>query len=249
MRVSLAKTLALLESRQEYMREPDQVFTVKSCESLASFDRATCSWKTLQQSFLTDSEPFSQTWSRWGMTAGGYAYEHPMSGRRITGTGGFCWPTPTTQETIDSMDFDITESGRRKVKNGEGSRGLNLARKVQIWPTVGVRGFTNDGDLMGLAKMCESQEEMNGMGYRASLKKKAKYWPTQTAHLAKETNAPSEANRNEPTIASLVGGQLNPMWVAWLMGFPIGWASLKDMETPKSHCKQQLPIDCLGESK
>ena len=95
MRDSLAKTLALLESRQAYLREPDQVFTEKSCVLLTSLDRDTCSWRTLQQSFLTDSEPFSQTWPRWGMTQGGYAYAHPMSERRITETGGGCLLTPS----------------------------------------------------------------------------------------------------------------------------------------------------------
>lgn len=98
MRDSLAKTLALLESRQVYLREPDQVFTEKSCVLLTSLDRDTCSWRTLQQSFLTDSEPFSQTWPRWGMTQGGYAYAHPMSERRITETGGFFLPTPTASD-------------------------------------------------------------------------------------------------------------------------------------------------------
>lgn len=154
MRDSLVRTLALLESRQAYLREPDQVFTVKSCALLASFDRDTCSWRTLQQSFLTASEPFSQTWPRWGMTAGGAAYAHPMSERRITETGGFCWPTPT-------------------------------------------------------------------------------------AHNAKETNAPSESERNTPTLAAEVGGSLNPQFVAWLMAFPIEWASLKATETRKSRSKQQ----------
>jgi hypothetical protein len=95
MRDSLARTLALLESRQAYLKEPDQVFTEKSCVLLASLDRDTCSWRTLQQSFLTDSEPFSQTWPRWGMTQGGYAYAHPMSERRITVTDGGYLPTPT----------------------------------------------------------------------------------------------------------------------------------------------------------
>lgn len=28
------------------------------------------------------------------------------------------------------------------------------------------------------------------------------------------------------------GGSLNPMWVEWLMGFPIGWTDLEDSETP-----------------
>jgi hypothetical protein len=35
-------------------------------------------------------------------------------------------------------------------------------------------------------------------------------------------------------------GLLNPDWVEWLMGYPIGWTDLKDSETPsyrKSHTK------------
>jgi hypothetical protein len=29
-------------------------------------------------------------------------------------------------------------------------------------------------------------------------------------------------------------GQLNPMWVEWLMGFPLGWTVLSASETPSS---------------
>jgi len=29
------------------------------------------------------------------------------------------------------------------------------------------------------------------------------------------------------------GGQLNPMWVEWLMGWPIGWTDLKPLEMDK----------------
>lgn len=58
--------------------------------------------------------------------------------------------------------------------------------------------------------------------------------PTPTAHNAKETNAPSEALRNEPTLASIAGGPINPEWTEWLMGWPIGWTDLKPSETDKS---------------
>ena len=49
------------------------------------------------------------------------------------------------------------------------------------WPTPQTRFGTNDGDLAQLAKKCETQEEFNQMAYRASAKKKSKYWPTPTA--------------------------------------------------------------------
>ena len=34
--------------------------------------------------------------------------------------------------------------------------------------------------------------------------------------------------------ATAAGGQLNPQWVAWLMGFPVDWLDLKPSETPSS---------------
>ena len=64
-------------------------------------------------------------------------------------------------------------------------------------------------------------------------------WPTPTAHNAKETNAPSEAKRNEPTLASRVGGALNPTWVEWLMGWPLEWTDLKPLEMDKFQQWQQ----------
>ena len=67
---------------------------------------------------------------------------------------------------------------------------------------------------------------------------------TPTAHNAKETNAPSESNRNTPTLAAQVGGKLNPMWVEWLMMFPPGWTDLKPLVTDKYPCAPQQ----LGES-
>jgi hypothetical protein len=35
------------------------------------------------------------------------------------------------------------------------------------------------------------------------------------------------------------GGQLNPTWVEWLMGWPLGWTDLKPLEMDKSHFAPQ----------
>ena len=61
----------------------------------------------------------------------------------------------------------------------------------------------------------------------------ARNWPTPTAHNAKEFNSPSEALRNEPTLAARAGGTLNPTWVEWLMGWPLGWTDLKPLATDR----------------
>ena len=37
------------------------------------------------------------------------------------------------------------------------------------------------------------------------------------------------------------GGKLNPTWVEWLMGWPLGWTDLKPLETGKSHSVRQQP--------
>jgi hypothetical protein len=167
------------------------------------------------------------------------------------------------------------------------------------WPTVGVRGFTNEGDLIALGKKCDNYQEMSGMAYRAADKKKRQHFPTPTtvdagtgrfntsvgssnarptlAMMAKKDMWPTPTTRDykggystdaltrkdgksrkfdalpnavlDGMGSETVSGKLNPMWVAWLMGFPIGFNNSKDWVTPKSRSKPQSPTDCSEESK
>jgi hypothetical protein len=45
------------------------------------------------------------------------------------------------------------------------------------------------------------------------------------------------------------GGQLNPEWVEWLMGWPVGLTALKPLETDKFHEWQQQHSICSHEVK
>jgi len=59
-------------------------------------------------------------------------------------------------------------------------------------------------------------------------------WPTPMAHDGKDCgSSPSQAGRNSPTLPVAAGGKLNPTWVEWLMGWPIGWTDLQPLETVK----------------
>jgi len=137
MQDSLVKTLALLENKQELLREPDQVFTEKSCELLAQLDPTNSTWKMSPQLSQTALNKLSKTWPSWGMTVDGCVYEHPMSGRRITAIDGSHWPTPTAKSSGAAPS-----EGRRKTPN--------LAWQVKNWPTpeeARLMGAGNGGKL------------------------------------------------------------------------------------------------------
>ena len=59
-------------------------------------------------------------------------------------------------------------------------------------------------------------------------------FPTPTASDYKRNGSPADYKRNSPSLGAIANqgnqkpGQLNPEWVEWLMGFPIGHTELKD---------------------
>jgi hypothetical protein len=98
-----------------------------------------------------------------------------------------------------------------------------------------------------------------GSNSRKALKKRQEMiWPTpRTKHLcggsgsfatikdrvADGTITPEEAR------AMGSGGQLNPNWVEWLMGWPIGWTDLKPLEMDKFQSWLQQHGEYLKENK
>jgi hypothetical protein len=127
------------------------------------------------------------------MTAGGSAFAHPMSERRINETDGSYWPTP--------LAADGTGGGLRLPDGKRGAWLKDMMLNQAMWPTP----------LASDSKGATKDRFMGSPTYRGNLKE-----AVRTHHQ---------------------DGQLNPNWVAWLMGFPIGWANLKATVTRKSHSK------------
>jgi len=237
MRDSLARTLALLESRQVYLREPEVAFTAKSSELLAWFDRDTCSWKTYQQSLVTDSEPYSQTWPRWGMTVDGCAYAHPMSERRTSEIGGFYWPTPAARDHFQANTIDHLLTGNHLGQLA------NMVKLRETFATPTARDWKG-----------HTITPAHPTGFTKSLANDVRMFPTPNASDSRDRgnmSMPSIQRRaaigkqlNLSMVVSPTSGALNPDWVGWLMGFPIAWASSKATETHKSRSKPQQLGDC-----
>jgi hypothetical protein len=63
---------------------------------------------------------------------------------------------------------------------------------------------------------------------------------TPTARDWKDNGkSPAELARNSETLASQAGGKLNPPWVEWLMGWPIGWTDCDVLAMDKFQSWQQ----------
>lgn len=162
-------------------------------------------WKIAQRSLLGDLEESSAILPRSGMTRGGLLWELPTLERRTDETGFGFFPTPLASNT---KAVHMRSNGRPPRSYLE-----------PMWPTPTVCGNYNR----------KGASKTSGDGLATAVRQ----WPTPTAHNAKETNAPSESARNTPTLAAQAGGPLNPDFVEWLMGWPIGHTALKPSETDK----------------
>jgi hypothetical protein len=117
------------------------------------------------------------------------------------------------------------------------TRGIESGLSEQTWPTPDA----NCGKRGSQPNWMPTRKSGQHAQYTINQAVRDRMFPTPTAHNAKECNSPSEKNRNTPTLATHAGGKLNPMWVEWLMGWPLGWTDLKPLEMDKSHSVPQQP--------
>lgn len=182
-------------------------------------------WKTCQASLpLSAGDTLagsSMRWPRWGMTQGGVLWELPaleLHTKEIA--GGVYLPTPSA-----------SRYGRNKSPSAGASEGLSLDTMAArgMWPTPTVSGNHNR----------KGASPTSGDGLATAVLKRG-LWATPTAHDAKDTGtAPSEGRRNSPCLAYQAGGKLNPTWVEWLMGWPLGQTDLKPLEMGRFQQWQQ----------
>jgi hypothetical protein len=102
------------------------------------------------------------------------------------------------------------------------------------WPTPRVTGSGEN-----IAKIQERFR--NGLKYNSRLEEAVAQYPTMSASgmgntgsqqkLQKLVDDGSLTDEEKRGMTAGNGGRLNPTWVEWLMGFPLGWTDLEDLET------------------
>jgi hypothetical protein len=192
-------------------------------KSFASYDPDTSSWRTSQACLLEGWATYSGTWPRSGTMRAGKAYQQQPLVRLTDVTESGSWGTPTgSGEKLASSPTPAMGERYRRRKGG------NLLESVaaKMWPTP-----KGSADKMGRPREND----------RGDLQAAVTMWPTPKGSpsgpdYARREREGSGGDDLATATADVTpgGGQLNPTWVEWLMGFPLGWTDLSALGTPSS---------------
>jgi hypothetical protein len=146
------------------------------------------------------------------------------------------WPTPTASQArsegmIQQMR-SLVDAGVLDRSEAEAMISGSLTPpRMEKWPTPTVCGNYNR----------KGASPTSGDGLATAVLKCA----TPTARdwrSGKASQATME--RNSRPLSEQIGGSLNPTWVEWLMGWPLGWTDLKPLATDRCPCALQQRGDC-----
>ena len=182
-------------------------YGLTSFEPLASYDPDTRSWKMYAVISLWGLTESLETLPKSGMTRNGKLFQQPVLARLIDATESLSWPTPTA--VTRPMEGNV-RLYRAKVEAGEMTEAeAEAILGKSVWEAQGklpAMWPTPRSSAAMADEMATSLDRVQRIGYKARLEEKV-------------------AMEGSPT------GKLNPTWVEWLMGFPLGWTDLEDLET------------------
>lgn len=215
-------------------------------ESLGRYDPELSSWRTSPDCFGSTEELCSETLPKWGMTVGGELYPLEKPELLTSENGGGVWLTPRAS---DGVSVENQETFLARMNDRTDSCAQSLAAQVReekTWPTPtvahAVRG-NHDEPIENYQQRVLDYEEGRakgkpgkslGMAVRIEDKES---WPTPQSRdwknpVGERYTDPKRSNDlNDATDLAEQGdngrgGKLNPDWVEFLMGWPVGWTSL-----------------------
>lgn len=222
---------------------------------LTGEDLVSSSWKTSQRSLVGEWESFSETWPRSGSMRSGTAYQRRPVAPLTGATGLGLLPTPEASNTKASAMRSNGRSPRNFMLPTPRAAGMDamgadlsksLVRAQQVWPTPAAMdtGLTTDLDRIEARRQKAKATGINGNGFGLSLGEAVRLYPTPAARDFRSPNATPYSERGGgkkgEQLPNAVGGALNPTWVEWLMGFPLGWTACMVLATRSSLTSRTL---------
>ena len=231
---------------QESAREPQTTgtFGLSSPKWCGRFDPDTYSLRTCQDSLpgMEDatSERSSVTWPRSGLISDGVCWELTMSAPHTGESGCGYWRTPNLMDSLspksnEALAHEYTHREGRSEPNNLRDQ-LAVRMGLRMWPTPSV------GDVTGGHTSRSGNRKDEPLLNRAvklaggPLTRQTYPTPRTITGGAESSQRKQELGRMKSgggDLQSVVTGQLNPEWVEWLMGWPIGWTALEPLATDR----------------
>lgn len=224
-----------LESR----RERGMIVTSgrRCCELSENCARVALSVKTYLESSALPPGRWLRIWSVQAITSSCSILKLRLSELGTDGPGyssseSQMWPTPTTVgcTTASEKRINLIADGKTTFASNQGERGgLSnlrehvLARTKGLWPTPRANEYKDV-----LQSVPPSRQKNPGKCNLTQAVATEKLFTTPCAADAQG----SHGGNNHRSLRTDVAGQLNPMWVEWLMGFPQEWTDLNASEMP-----------------
>lgn len=209
--------------------------------------------KTLLESSQWRSTRCYLTWKASATPAKRLLFRLVPSTPRTEGTGSQLWPTAVASDykrrgpnskqqglpeyvrlfpTPTARDCKGANSMEHLTRDGKRNHTDQLANAVRMFPTPTARCgqapcIHGEGspDLATFVKLIPTPTTGAGMCGGSANYQRLKEMEDSGVITSEERKSMAAGN----------GGQLNPMWVEWLMGFPLWWTDLNASEMPSCH--------------
>ena len=194
--------------------------------------------KMLVDTLNSVSTPLSRTWRVKTTPLGRLVFQLRASAPTIKEKESGLWLTPNAMDSLPPRSKEALK--KQYQTNRKGRTTHSTLREQVVYPKPAQMWRTPDAH-SGRGPSSEKRMKMKlEKKMPISLNDQVAHphlVPTPTARDHKDTgvNTNYEKAKKKGRLAGHAGGSLNPTWVEWLMGYPIGWTDLNVSETALSH--------------
>lgn len=204
-------------------------------ESFAKLDPHSSSWKTSQVSLMGELTPFLGRWPRSGSMLNGVVSRCPKLAETITEKEFLfsdIYPTPTasqiTTEGTTRLYRNLFLNGILTLEEATAMNGnynpLKKKGALEIFPTP----TAHEAEKAGFYSKGQMGQSLSAMA------KQGRIYNTPVARDGANSTFPPSQSKWDSLPGDIMrmgearpGGVLNPEFVEWLMGWPIGWTDLE----------------------